>query len=169
MRVQVYPEYFNGKLHGNGVEIYGKLTSERESRMFLSENGIIKFSYDKIHSDGNNKAGDPCQNIEVFIADEAAIGLVCCMDVNNPPLLMSVKSKLDAAGSTNKIICISAHMSADWFESETLSSDLHGYIVVMSNGNPDGVRSFIAGADGTKVDSLRMNIGSLSIVNNECT
>jgi len=170
MRVQVYPEYYCGELQDDDIEIYGKLTGEGKSRMFLSVNGTIKISYDKMRSDGKNEAGDPYQNIEVFTTDEAAIGLICCMDVNNEPLLSRVKSKLDTSGSAHKIICISAHMSADsgWFMREPLSPDLRGYIVVLSNGNTDGIKSFIAGVDGIKMDNLSMNIGSLSIINNGC-
>lgn len=169
MYIQVYPEYYNGELQRKGVEIYGKLTSDGISRMSLSVNGKVQISYDKIHSDGKNKAGDLDQEIDVFVIDKTAIGLVCCMDVNNPPLLMNVKNKLDASGATNKVICISAHMSSDWFKGEILSPDLHGYLVVMSNGNPDGVDSFLAGVDGRKLVGLSMNIGNLSIINNGCT
>jgi len=170
MRIQVYPEYYCGELQDDGMEIYGKLTAEGKSRMFLSENGTIMISYDKIRSDGDNVAGDPDQNIEVFTTDDIAIGLVCCMDVNYEPLLSRVKSKLDNSGSAHKIICISAHMSAGsgWFMREPLSPDLRGYIVVLSNGNPDGIKSFIAGVDGFKLDNLSMNIGHLSIINNGC-
>jgi len=169
MHIQVFPEYYDGKLQGDGLEIYGEITSDRKSRMSLAENGEIKVSYDKICSDGKNVAGDHGQNIEIFVTDIAAIGLVCCMDVNNPQLLNNVKRKLDASGSTNKIICISAHMSSDWFGNKKLPTNLHGYLVVLSNGNPGGVDSFIAGVDGMKLGDLSMNIENLSITNNGCT
>ncbi len=179
MRVQVYPEYYCGELQGDGIEIYGKRTSDRKSRMFLSVNGKIKNWYDKICSDGN-EPGDPDQDVVVWTTDSTALGLICCMDVdaqlvneeslNTELWLDRVKSKLDISGCHYKIICISACMSAslDWFPGGMLPRQYNGYIVVLSNGDPDGIRSFIAGPDRVKLNNLTVNIGGLSISSNGC-
>ena len=75
MHVQVYPEYYEGELQGNGIEIYGKRTDNKKSRMFLSEDGQVRIFYDKIKSNGWNEAGCDKQKIEIFKTGEAAIGL----------------------------------------------------------------------------------------------
>ena len=169
MRVSVYPEYYEGDISGDSVEIFGMFTECRKSRMCLYLNGEIKLSYEKIRSDGRNIEGSERQEIKIYEIENMAIGLVCCMDVNNPNLLLQVKHLLEKSACQHKLIAISAHMSSDWFPSEQVSPDLQGYIVALSNGNRSGVRSFIAGKNGYKIHGLNYTVGTACLSLNGCT
>jgi len=131
--------------------------------MYLYHNGEEEISYDKICSDGKNIEGDPDQDIKVYEWEDIAIGLVCCMDVNNASLLNKVKEVLATSLCKIKIIAISSHMTSDWFSSNFISPDFHGHLVALSNGNEYGVASFIAMSDGQKISSTNYEKDTLYI------
>ena len=163
MKITVYPEYYKGEITGESVEIFGKHTECGKSRMYLYHNGEEKISYDKILSDGNNIEGDSGQKMELYEDENIAIGLVCCMDVNNSSFLKSVKELLANSACKHKIIAISAYMTSDWFGAELISPDFHDYVVALSNGNENGVPSFIAGKDGYKITGTNYEEDALCI------
>ena len=87
MVIRIYPEYFEGDLVARDIEIFGKLTTEKFSRMYLNKHGITESYYDKVGSDGKNVGGSHCYSPIVYEIEDTVIGLVCCKDVNEPSII----------------------------------------------------------------------------------
>lgn len=165
MQVRVYPEYFNGNLLSREVEIYGDLT-DGFSRMKLLLNGVMKGFYDKVDSDGRNLPAEDQFKPFVYEINSVAIGMICCMDINNPAVYNQIKDALLDSKCQHKIIAISAYMTdRSWFNDCALQPYLHGFWVVLSNGCFDGPSSFIASPEGKKLGVLEIEFDGVKLTN----
>ena len=116
MDIRIYPEYFAGELLRKGIEIFGELTPDNYSRMHLHKNGVPELFYDKVLSDKvKNIEGISNKHPAVYEVKNVVIGLVCCMDVNEPTVINSVKERINLSGCQHKVIAISSFMTNDWF------------------------------------------------------
>lgn len=166
MDIRIYPEYYSGELLGKGIEIFGELTPDNYSRMHLHKNGTPELFYDKVLSDKvKNIEGISNKHPAVYEVKNVVIGLICCMDVNEPTVINSVKEGVKLSNCKHKVIAISSFMTNDWFGENTLQPYLHGFTVVMANGNTEGVKSFITGQDGVKMPVTEVNLGGIRLIN----
>ncbi|GAA6168432.1 hypothetical protein [Sessilibacter corallicola] len=165
MNIRVYPEYYEGDLLSEGIEIFGD-RSHGFSRMNLQVSGKIECFYDKVGDDGSNTPSTgafiPC----VYELNDVAIGLVCCMDINNPVVYAPVIERLNKSLLKHKVLAISAYMTdKSWFSGESLQPYLCGFNVVLSNGCAYGPRSFISDENGLKLKSLELSLGNRKLIN----
>lgn len=165
MNIRIYPEYYEGPLLSEGVEIFGDRT-KGHSRMKLQVNGVVERFYDKVGNDGANIPAHDTYSPCVFENDDVIIGLICCMDINNPIVYSPIKKALEQSKCTHKAIAVSAHMTdKDWFSGEILQPYLHGFNVILSNGCIDGPKSFISDENGRKLPNLEISLGKTKIIN----
>lgn len=165
MDIRIYPEYFQGKLISKDVEIYGDSTGGF-SRMKLQLHGEAQCYYDKINPDGNNALSEnqfePC----IFEIETVAVGLICCMDINDPQVYEPVKDALVKSECENRVIAISASMTdSSWFSGQSVASYLRGFYVILSNGCDLGPKSFITDTTGNKLPRLDVALGDVNIIN----
>ena len=166
MKIQVYPEYFEGNISQVGVAVFARMTEDKYSRMYVMENGKIKSHYDKIESDGHNLPSKNEFTPVVHKFENIAFGIICCMDIDRPDIVASTMEGLNNLNCQYKVIAVSAHMThTGWFSGNSLSSYLHGAYIILSNGCEYGVKSFIANPDGKKIDGSKIEIGKVHIHN----
>jgi hypothetical protein len=114
--------------------------------------------YQKVRSDGHSEGGPPPTSLPIYVCDTIAVGLLICMDIQEPILTNSVVAGLHRATAPFKVLCIPAemHLSGGWFSGQTLgNSGWVGIHVALSNNNArygeHRIRNFIADATGQKV------------------
>ena len=153
MNILVYPEYFKGEIAKSGIEIYGKITRENHSRMYISQDGKIQSHYDKICDDGFSIPSRKNFSPVTFTYQSIALGIICCIDIDRPDIVHAMRAALEKLKRRHKIIAISAYMThTNWFSDNRLSPNLHGVYIVLSNGCDYGVKSFIADPEGNKIN-----------------
>ncbi|MCU7844077.1 MAG: hypothetical protein KZQ93_09580 [Candidatus Thiodiazotropha sp. (ex Monitilora ramsayi)] len=134
--------------------------------MKLQLHGEIQCYYDKINSDGNNTPSENTFEPCIFEIESVAVGLICCMDINDPQVYVPVIDDLMEFKCENKVLAISAFMTdRSWFSGDSVASYLSGLYVVLANGCGLGPKSFITDAKGNKLSSSDITLGNVSIIN----
>ena len=114
--------------------------------------------YQKVLSDGRSNGGPPPSYPPIYVCDTIAVGLLICMDIQEPVLTGRVIEGLHQATAPFKVLCIPAEMGAGggWVSEPSLGDPRwSGIHVALSNNNaryPEHrIRSFIADSARHKV------------------
>lgn len=126
------------------------------SAYFVSPRGSIVMC----HKRNNDKSGyyrpydseDEEENNPV-IFNFTAVAAVICMDVQNKYCYM-IREALVKMELTQKVVCIPAHMSLDWFCIQNIGGHWNGMTVILANSDPSGIDSFITDESGNKIRSF---------------
>ena len=116
-------------------------------------------NYRKIDTDWRTIGTGETPRCAVRHFPHMSVGLVICMDIQNPTFVHEVVRQLRLGRTPYKILCIPADMSSEWFSgSDTLLDDFEGVHVAMSDWPDDGgpmkrpqSPSFITDTHGRKV------------------
>jgi len=138
--------------------IAGAILQSRRMRGVIQHRSHNHIDYQKVLSDGHSDGGPPPSCPPIYVCDTIAVGLLICMDIQEPVLTGRVIERLHQATAPFKVLCIPAEMSAGggWFSEPTLGDPRwSGIHVALSNNNvrypQHRVRSFIADAARQKV------------------
>jgi predicted amidohydrolase len=127
------------------------------NRAFLMHDGHNCANYLKMGDDCSGKylaTGSPPKQLPVLHLPEMSVGVVICMDVQQPNLLIPVVQSLRDGGRRFKFLCIPADMGGEWFNQEPLGSAHAGVHALLCNhpSHHDPRRtSFIADGRGNLV------------------
>jgi hypothetical protein len=121
--------------------------------------GVKRVTYRKIGTDGNTiGVGLEPEHTPTWSTDDAAIGIIVCMDVQTG-LLQRVVATLRRSSKPLKLLCIPADMGAEWFSSPDLGPTFKDIWVALCNlARTDGSTrcdTFIANPNGQKICSKK--------------
>ena len=122
-----------------------------------------RIEYLKIGSDGRTVGSRNICQSPVYQAANVCVGMIICMDVNNPVFLRTVVDKIRSSTASQKFLCIPADMDANWFVGDKLAfpQEFGGVHVVVCNHTktyPDiRCASFITDTLGTKIKVQRQH------------
>ncbi len=125
------------------------------SRGLLFHGGENRIDYLKIGSDGRTKGARASCRRAVFSRSDICIGVVICMDVQDPGFLGPVTDTVRSSTSKLKFICIPADMDAVWFSGDILHDPkFEGVRVILCNhltNHQSRCKSFMADTNRTKI------------------
>lgn len=131
--------------------VAGAFTDAGAMRGVLRHGGCDRISYMKILGDGRSVgAGEQPDQVPVYGSGDIAVGLLVCLDIQEPTLVGRVLAELRRRPARLKVLCIPAAMHASSWSFEDGAGILgHAglHAVVLTNGMPihpsDRMRSFI--------------------------
>ena len=112
--------------------------------------------YLKVETDGRTVGTGNHEQSTVAHFQRFSVGVLICMDVQNPQFSARVVESLRASENPIKVLCIPADMGSYWFEGPALSFPARyaGVYVALCNSTETHearCRSFIANCEGTKI------------------
>ncbi len=103
---------------------------------------------------------------KIYEVGALAIGLICCLDINNGDIVRAIKEGLNNSNCEHEMIVISAYMTdRSWFSGDSVQPYLHGLYVILANGCNYGVSSFISTTTGKKLSDLELRFGDIRVLN----
>lgn len=137
--------------------IAGAIQDGDRMRGVIWRGGENQVDYLKVGADGHTRGGAAPAETPVYETDEVAVGLLVCMDVNDPFLQGRVTERLRAARAPHRVVCVPAQMFGfTWFLGPDLNRSWWGLHVAVCNAvdrYPEHrLRSFIADPSGRKFE-----------------
>ena len=160
--VIVFPEGVNASelfdasaMHPESVVI-GAIEEDGYSRAVMLYNGTNHVSYLKVETDGRTRGTDDCTQVPIARFSNMCVGMLVCMDVQNPMFSLKVLKALQSCSHPLKLLCIPADMGSYWFEGSTLPfpAQYSGIYVALSNHTKTHdvrCKSFVADVHGNKI------------------
>jgi hypothetical protein len=137
--------------------VVGAIKEGRHMRGVIRHCGENQIDYLKVGADGHTEGAPPPASVPVYDTGEVAVGLLICMDVQNPMLANAVAEQLRNAAAPRKVLCIPAEMvGGSWFTDPLIGPpSWAGLQVALSNNDvryPNNrLRSFITGRARSKI------------------
>ena len=114
--------------------IVSAMEHRRRSCGLLFHLGRNHAEYLKAGSDGRTIGTGVLPQVPVYQLPLICVGLVICMDIQNPTLVQHVVAQIKSSGSFLKFLCIPADMRAHWFPGDRVEGNQYeGLRVIMCN------------------------------------
>jgi hypothetical protein len=103
------------------------------SRALLLRQGRNRIDYLNIGTDGRSTGTGRWPSSAVCHFPHMSVGVVICMDVMDHNFLNNVIRQLRTGNARHKVLCISADMGSEWFQTDMLLGDFENVHVAMCN------------------------------------
>ena len=142
--------------------VIGAHIEDKRCRGALYKAGRNQIDYIKVFTDGRTVG---CGNLDqrpiYQERDRLCIGVVICMDIDNPTFRYKIFDWLKAIQCQFKLLCIPSDMGGEWLANETLpwGTRAHGFHFALCNNtisHPDyRCKSFVTDQFGQKIAAQR--------------
>jgi len=136
--------------------IIGAIVENDCSRGILMHRGSNKIEYLKVETDGRTNGSNDTKQNPVYEFDNICVGLLICMDIDNPDFSKIVIDKIISSSAKLKLLCVPADMGSHWFADNNLQAPhkFKGINVILCNHtktHQDRCKSFITDTQGRKI------------------
>lgn len=137
--------------------VVGAFEDGEYSRGALFRSGEMVMSYLKVFSDGRTRGNGIFEQLPVYCSgDDLGIGVLVCLDVDEPASSLPVLDALRETYCRHRLLCVPADMGSHWFPHRELlgESKYAGAFVALCNNikthGDHGCKSFVTDTSGIK-------------------